>query len=151
MTFIYRQKLNFILHVFFEILQRYCKFIVLGTLGMPGYTHPKWYYQFVVNFPIYLLAKKSTASPMLFWRYCKDMQTSYFGCFGYAWLHKLKSISSTYSCPRCLSAFQKWTSSLTSLMRYYILKSSAIWLADRILPHNSRTRIFPDMGLVMKL
>ena len=24
---------------------------------------------------------------MLFWRYCIDMQTSYFGNFGHAWLH----------------------------------------------------------------
>ena len=26
--------------------------------------------------------KKITSSPMLFWRYCKDIQTSYLGTFG---------------------------------------------------------------------
>ena len=35
LRFIRRQKLNFILHIFFAILQRYCKLVVLGTLGMP--------------------------------------------------------------------------------------------------------------------
>ena len=29
---------------------------------------------------------------MLFWRYCKDMQTSYFWYFGHAWLHTPKNI-----------------------------------------------------------
>ena len=36
-VFISRQKMNFILHVFLEILERYCKPVVLGTLSMPGY------------------------------------------------------------------------------------------------------------------
>ena len=49
-----RQKINFILHVFLEILERYCKIIILGTLGIPGYAHSKWYYQFVKNFHVYL-------------------------------------------------------------------------------------------------
>ena len=42
----------------------------------------------------------------------------------------------------CLSAHQKYTSSFTSFLRYYILKNTAIWLANSILAHNSRTRIF---------
>ena len=42
--------------------------------------------------PLCLLAgKKSTSSPMLYWRYCKDMQTSYFGYFGNPWLHTPKN------------------------------------------------------------
>ena len=40
-------KINSILYVFLEILQRYYKVVVLGALGMPGRAHPKWYYQFV--------------------------------------------------------------------------------------------------------
>ena len=55
--FIYKQKINFILPVFLEILQRYCKLVILGTLGKPGYTHPK-YYHLVENFRIYLQAKE---------------------------------------------------------------------------------------------
>ena len=38
--------------------------------------------------------KKSTSSPMLFWKHCKDMQT-YFGYFGQTWLHTPKMIVST--------------------------------------------------------
>ena len=40
-------------------------------------------------------AKKSTSSPKFFWRYCKDIQTSYFRYFELAWLHRLKMIVST--------------------------------------------------------
>ena len=34
-------KINSILYVFLEILQRYYKVVVLGALGMPGHAHPK--------------------------------------------------------------------------------------------------------------
>ena len=37
--FISRQKIDFILHALLEILQRYCKPVVLGTLGIPGYIY----------------------------------------------------------------------------------------------------------------
>ena len=56
LVFLCGQKTNFILHAFLQILQRYCK-LVLGTLGMPGYSHPKWYYQLVETSHVYLLAK----------------------------------------------------------------------------------------------
>ena len=35
------------------LLQRYCK-LVLDTLDMPGYTHPKCYCQFIENCHVYL-------------------------------------------------------------------------------------------------
>ena len=50
-------KINSILYVFFEILQRSYKVVVLGALGMPGQAHPNWYYQFVENFCVYLQVK----------------------------------------------------------------------------------------------
>ena len=40
--------------------------------------------------------------------------------------------------------------SIHFFLEIYILKNPAIWLADSILAHNSRTRILPDMGLVVK-
>ena len=40
-TFICKWKINFIFQVFLKILQRYYEVIILGTLGVPGYTHPK--------------------------------------------------------------------------------------------------------------
>ena len=42
LVFIRKQKINFIPHVFLEIFQRCCKLVILGTLSMPGYAHPKW-------------------------------------------------------------------------------------------------------------
>ena len=56
-------KINFILYVFIEMWQRYCTLIVLGTLGIPGCAHPKWYYQFVENFRIYLQARNQFHTP----------------------------------------------------------------------------------------
>ena len=41
--------------------------------------------------------------------------------------------------------YAKKTLPFTSFLRYYILKIPAIWLA-----HISRTKIFPDLGLVVK-
>ena len=85
LTFMCRHKISFILHVFIEILQGCCKLVIYGTLGMPDYAHPKWYLR-NLNFCVYLQEKKSTLSPLFFWRYCTDMQTSYFGYFGHVWL-----------------------------------------------------------------
>ena len=39
------------------MIANYCKLIVLGTLAMPGRTHPKWYYHLIENFRAYLQAK----------------------------------------------------------------------------------------------
>ena len=121
-------KINMILQVFLEILQRYCKFINLGTLGIPGYPNPKWYYQLVENFCVYLQAKKSTSSHTFFWRYCKEIHNSYFGYFRHAKLRTPKMILSTSRKLQVLSAYQKYTSSFASFLRYYILKNPPIWL-----------------------
>ena len=43
-------------------MQNYWK-LVLGTLGMPGYAHLKWYYQLVENFRVYLQAKNQLYPP----------------------------------------------------------------------------------------
>ena len=145
LRFISRQKMNFI---FFAVLQTYCKLVVLGSFGMPSQTNPKWYYQLVENLCL-SAGKETTSSLMLFWGYWKDMQT-YFGYFGYPWLHTPKIIVSTYRRLWCLSPCQKYTSSFTSFLRYYILKNPVIWLVDSILAHNSRLRILPDMGLAVK-
>ena len=59
------------------------------------------------------------------------MQTSYFGYFGHAWLNTSRMIVSNCRRLLCLSACQKYTSSLTSFLRYYILKNPAFdwWIA----------------------
>ena len=63
--FNYRQKINFILHVFLEVLEKYCK-LLLGFLGIPGYAHPKWCYQLVENFHVYLQTKNQLHHPHFF-------------------------------------------------------------------------------------
>ena len=35
---VYMQKINFITHFFLKILQRNSKLVILGNLGIPGYT-----------------------------------------------------------------------------------------------------------------
>ena len=149
LTLICRQKIKIILHIFLEILQRYCELIVLGTLSMPGYTNPKWYYQLVANFRGHLQAKNQL-QPYAFLEILQRYTKSYFAYSGHACLCKPKQIVSTCRRLRCLSASQKYTSSFISFLRYYILKNPAILLADSILAHNSRTRILPDMRLVVK-
>ena len=47
---------------------------------------------------------------------------------------------------RCLSSYQNYI----SFLRYWMFNNPAIWLANNIMAHNSRTRILPDIGLVMK-
>ena len=64
------QKINFKPHLSLEILQRFCKHVILGTLGISGHAHQKLKSQLVGKFAVYLQAKKSTPSiPLL--RYCK--------------------------------------------------------------------------------
>ena len=100
--FMSRQKINFILHVFLEILQqRYFKLFLFCTLDLSCSAHPKWYYHLVENVFVYLQAKNQLHPPMLLWRYCKDMQ-SCFGYFGHAWLHLSKLIVSPHIKLRCL-------------------------------------------------
>ena len=57
------QKINFIHHVFFEILQRYCKLVVFVALGMSGCAHPEWYYHVVEKVCVYLQAKNQLHPP----------------------------------------------------------------------------------------
>ena len=51
------QKINFIPPFFFDILQRYYKRAILGTLGMPDYDQQKRYYQPEKKFDVYVHAK----------------------------------------------------------------------------------------------
>ena len=114
-TFISWQKINFILNVFLEILQRYCKLVVFGTLGLASYAHPKCIkiLSSCRKLSGLYAGKKSTSSPMLLWRYCKDMQT-YFGYFGHAWLHSPNVIVSPCRRLQCVSTCKKLNHSLLS-------------------------------------
>ena len=122
LTFICRQKINFILYIFFEILQT-CYF---GYFRHAWISTPKVILSTRRKLACLSAGKKSISLFKFFWRYCKDMQTSYFGYFGHAWLQAPKMIVSTCRRLRCLSACQKETSSFTSFLRYYILKNPTI-------------------------
>ena len=69
------QKINFIPPFFIEVLQRYYKFAILGTLGMLGYDQWKQYCQLVENSNVHLYSKKIIFIPHLFLEilqsYCK--------------------------------------------------------------------------------
>ena len=67
-----RQKIKFILDVFPEILQRYCKLIVLGTLCMPRYANQSDTINLQKTF-VFICRRKINFTTTLFWRYCKDI------------------------------------------------------------------------------
>ena len=114
---IFMQKINFITHIFFrtlqinfilpvfvEILQRYCKLVILGTSGMPGYAQ-----KVILSRKLCCLSsgKKSTSSPCFSGDSCKDMQIYYFRYFGCLWLFTSKKIVKTCRKCWCSSACQK--------------------------------------------
>ena len=124
------------------ILQRNSKLVILGNLGMAGHT-PKMIVSIWRNTWHLSAVKKSTVSFTFFLSYffiAKILQTC-FGYFGHAWLCTAKVILSIYWKLLCLSAGAK---NLTSFPMLF-------WrLVDNILAHKSRTRILPNMGLVVK-
>ena len=80
--FICKQKINFILHVFFEILQRYCKFVVLCALGMSCYKDTKRFYQLPKNFRVYLQVKSQLHPPRFSGDTAKILKLLILGAFG---------------------------------------------------------------------
>ena len=78
--------------------------------------------------PLCLFAGKNSSSPpILFWRYCKDMQTSYFEYFGHAWLHTSKMIKSTCTRLWCLSVCKKHTLHFKESWQYRELEFCQTW------------------------
>ena len=69
-----RQKINFILYAFFEILQTYH----FRNFGYDWLRTPKVILSTCKKLSCLSTGKRSTLS-MFFWRYSKDIQTSYFG------------------------------------------------------------------------
>ena len=63
-------KINFITHFFLEILQRFCKILILGNVGMPSYDHQSWWHLLVENFIVRQKAK-FIPHPEILHRYCK--------------------------------------------------------------------------------
>ena len=73
-------------NVFFDLLWRYCKLVILGTLDMPGYWHPKWHYQTVENICLYLQTKNQLHLPCFsgdIAKICKHLILGTLAMFGY--------------------------------------------------------------------
>ena len=63
---------NFILHFFLEILQRFCEVGILGNFGRPGHAHNDWMVLYRRIVWCLSTCKKSTSSLLSFLRYCKE-------------------------------------------------------------------------------
>ena len=100
------------------ILQKNSKYNILGKLGMPGHTRPKWWYQFQEIFNVYLQAKNRLCPSSFPWDIANKLQTCYFWYFGHACLWTSKLMLSAIRNLSCLSASKKSTSSLTFFERY---------------------------------
>ena len=102
------KKIKFILYIFLEILQRYCELVILGSLGMPGYTHSITLYTTNLwRTAVHLQARNQLYPP----RFSGDLQTSakiskLLILVLWACLTMLLEIDSM-NLYRCLSASQK--------------------------------------------
>ena len=107
-----------------------------------------------INLPktfAHLQAKKTT-SPLLPSPFLEILQRYANLCWVlWSWLvaHTQNDITSLQKTSMFI-CMPKINFSIHFFLEIYILKNPAIWLADSILAHNSRTRILPDMGLVVK-
>ena len=82
--FISMRKINFITHLFPEILQRYC-IVILNILGMPLIMPIKYDCINLSKTLTLICSKKSTSSFIFFLKYCKDFANLLFWVL-WAWL-----------------------------------------------------------------
>ena len=150
----FKKSTSSLIYFFLTILQRNSKHVILINLAILCHTHLKWQYHSEETIDVYhgtIIGKSSTLSFTFFLRYCKDIVNLLFWVlWAFPITHTHKMIVSTYRRLWYLSTCQKYTSSFTSFLRYYILKNSVIWLANSILAHDSRLRNLLHMGLVVK-
>ena len=135
------QKINFIILLFLKILQRNSKLVISGNLGMPGHA-PKMMVSIWGKIWRSSAGKKSISSSFTFslsYIFIAKILQNCFEYFGHSWLCTPKVIPLIYRKLLCLSAGKKWTSSPMLFWR----------LVVSILTHKLRTRILPNMGLVV--
>ena len=107
LTFIFRQKIKFTL---WHFPLRYYKDIVNLLFWVLWECLAKHTQSDTINLQktfVFFCRQKINFTRIFFWRYCKDIQNSYFGYFGHAWLHTPKMIASACRRLLCLSACQK--------------------------------------------
>ena len=136
LTLICRQKTKFILHIFLEILQRYCKLIVLGALGVPV-NKPKVIQSTCRKSSCLFTGKNQLHPPCSTGDISKISKHLILDT--YEWSHTPNMVVSTCTRLWCLSACKKQASSFTFLEILHFKESCNLigW-------------ILPDMRLVVK-
>ena len=64
-TFVYPQAKKIKSPRFSGYIAKICKLLILGTLDMPSYAHPKWQYQPIENFSVHLHHKNTLHNSLL--------------------------------------------------------------------------------------
>ena len=109
----------------------YCKLDIMGTLGMSGNEHQKWWYQLAWNFNVYLHAKNQIYPVPLPWNVAKILQTCYFGYLGDVWPPPQKPIVSTskgcHPYSSCTLIRKRPIRSLTHLSRHTYIGETVNW------------------------
>ena len=109
-------KIDFISPFFLNILQKYYKFGMLGTLGILGYDHQKWWSYCLENFDVYLHGKNEFYPSPHSWNIAKILQTCYYGYFGHVWLWLQQN--GDLSLKRIISSCKKSNLSLSIFFKY---------------------------------
>ena len=130
------QKINFITHFFLKILQRNSKLIILGNLGMADHT-PK---TIVSIWNIWHLFWHLLIIFLELFFYCKDIVNLLWVLWTCLAMH---TQSDTINLLKTFVFICRCKKSTSSLMLFWRL-------VDSILTHKLRTRILPNMGLVVE-
>ena len=131
---------NFIIYFFLEMLQRYCKFIILSTLAMPGYAHLKDSINLKKTFV------SNWTQKIILQRYANFLFWVLWACLVTQILNDSINLQKT-SMSICMPKVNFIIHFFLGILHF---KESYNFMANSILAHNSRTRILPVMGLVVK-
>ena len=74
------QNINCTPNFFLEIFQRFCKLVILDTLGINGHTHQNWQCHLAGMFQVYMHVKNQLHTSLVSWDIAaKLFQACYFG------------------------------------------------------------------------
>ena len=122
---------------FLETLQRYCKLVVLSTLGMHGHSHQNDGIYFNETLMLICMQKKNICHLFL----AKILQACYFGYFKHAWPPTPKEQF------LLVGNFDVYLHFILEILHF---KESSIWLAKSISIQNLRKRLLSDKGFAVK-
>ena len=123
----------------------YCKLVYLGTLSIPEKTHLRLQDQFRVLLEVHMHSTNQENPIHYSWEIVDLLSYVLSACPNMP-ITPTKEMVSTCRWDWCLSS----TLFPASFSWYYILKNPAIWLAESVFTHNSKTRNSSDMEFVKK-